>query len=295
MTTCLRRTVLTPRDIELLTWIGRSPLTIAQVLKLSRTFACPFQSESRIRGRLSRLRDAGWVRRYRYATSERGTPADYYKLTLAGHRLLQGASAGAPTKRFFSELGVGRHHHAHALAEVLVHFAHGAFLAGLRMTDIVAENTLRLDLPGQFLFPDGALQLVSSDGQRFNFCLELDCGTETLRSTKDRESIERKIRFYDRYQDSAAERFRVLFVVTRSGERMRRILETANAVVRNPRRSLCYGVLLPELLACVDAVTHPCFLDHRAEPVPLVPTLPRRHQSPDATPPEGASQLVVTE
>src|SRR5437867_3589182 len=74
-------TVLTPRDLELLRSLSHTPLTIEQLLKLSATFSVPFGSGSRVRGRLARYRDAGWVRRFRYATAERGTPADYYKLT----------------------------------------------------------------------------------------------------------------------------------------------------------------------------------------------------------------------
>lgn len=292
MTNRSSTTILTPRDLDLLTWIGRTPLTIEQLLKVSRTFAVPFQSGSRVRGRLLRMRDAGWVRRFRYATSERGTPADYYKLTLAGYRILQGESAAAPTKRFFDELKIGRHHHAKSLADVLVHTAASAHPSGIRMSDIIPENTLRLELGSEGLYPDGAFRLTTASGQEFNFCLELDCGTEALRSTKDRDSIERKIRFYDRYQDTASQRFRVLFLVTRSGDRLRHILETAKAVVRNPRRSLCYGAFLPSFLAEPDAVTHALFQDPQRGAVALIPREPPSVELPDGTAPVVASELV---
>src|SRR6266542_2789267 len=86
-------TLLTPRDLEVLAALEQTPLTVEQLLKLSRTFAQPYGSASRVRGRLARLRDAGWVRRWRYATATRGAPQDYYKLTLAGYRLLHGEAA----------------------------------------------------------------------------------------------------------------------------------------------------------------------------------------------------------
>jgi hypothetical protein len=292
MTTASVRTVLTPRDIDVLAWLARTPLTNDQLLRLSTTFAAPFRSDSRVRGRLLRMRAAGWVRRYRYATSERGTPADYYKLTLAGYRILQGESAESPTKRFFDELKLGRHHHAKSLADVLVHTATSAHQSVIRMSDIHPENTLRLEIGSERLYPDGAFSLTTSSGRGFNFCLELDCGTEALRSTKDRDSIERKIRFYDRYQDTASERFRVLFVVTRSEDRLAHILETAGKVVRNTRRSLCYGVLLEDSLRCPEALTSPCFRGQRVEPVALIPREPLSSALPDRTAQVMASQLV---
>lgn len=295
MTTRSLRTVLTPRDLDILTWIGRSPLTVEQLLKVSSSFAVPFQSDSRVRGRLSQLREAGWVQRYRYAMSQRGTPADYYKLTLAGYRILHGDSAGPPTKRHFHELKIGRHHHAQSLAEVLVHTAACAHRSKLRLSDVFPENTLRLELGHESLFPDGAFQLTTPQGQSFNFCLELDCGTERLRSGRDRESIERKVHFYDRYQDTAAERFRVLFVVTRNSDRLRHILETAKAVVRNPRRSLCYGVLLQRFLAEPEAATIAILHNHHLDSVALVPEPSRTAASPDRSRSIEASELVIAE
>src|SRR5205814_306405 len=144
---------------------------------LSATFSVPFGSGSRVRGRLARHRDAGWVRRFRYATAERGTPADYYKLTREGYRLVHGEEALPPTKRFFDEVKIARHHHTHSLAEFLVHTTVSARQAGVRVSDVIPENALRLVLGTETLFPDCAFQLTLPEGTAFNFCVELDCGT----------------------------------------------------------------------------------------------------------------------
>ena len=69
----------TSRDVELLTALVMSPLTVVQLLKLSGTFdAGPFPSERTLLDRLQRLRLGGWVRRWPLAIARRGGgPPDY--------------------------------------------------------------------------------------------------------------------------------------------------------------------------------------------------------------------------
>ena len=69
-----------------------------------------------------------------------------------------------------------------------------------------------------------------------SFFVELDNSTERIRSQKELESWERKIRFYDEYQYASGRRYRVLVVTTRSTERLSHILAAAAELVRNPRR-----------------------------------------------------------
>jgi len=69
-------------------------------------------------------------------------------------------------------------------------------------------------------------------------------------------------------------------VTTRSRERLTHILESARHVVRNPRRSLFYGVYLAEYLADADAVAAPCFRDHRRKRVSLIPAPARPAKPP---------------
>ena len=64
----------------------------------------------------------------------------------------------------------------------------------------------------------------------------------------------------------------MLILSTRSAERASRILAAAGELVRNPARSLFYGVALPRFLADPDPLRSACFLDHRGQPASLVPT-----------------------
>lgn len=70
----------------------------------------------------------------------------------------------------------------------------------------------------------------------------------------------------------------------------RGILEAADTLVRNPQRSLFYGVHLDDYLAEADAVCESCFLDHRLTAVAMIPVrqLPlRESQEPIVLAPAG--------
>lgn len=278
-----QRTFVTNRDIELLAALDRCPLTVEQFLKVSRSFAEPFASDSRVRGRLQALREAGWVRRWQYATASRGGAPDYYKLTLAGYRLLYDMDAGPPTKRCFAEVGLAHQHHTQRLADFIVHTVVCAHEHGLAVIDFCRENTLQLRMGDESFFPDCAFR-VRLPGHQFNFMVELDNGTERVRSHKDVESWERKIRLYDQHQDATETRFRVLVVTTRSRERLDRILEAAALIVRNPQRSLFYGVHFDDYLAGTEPLCEPCFRDQRLRRVAMIPMqqLPFREAKPPA-------------
>lgn len=110
---------LTARDVEILLALDRCPLTVQQLLKLSQTFREQrFASPRSVQDRLQKLRQAGWVRRWPLATTSRGGLPDYCKLTLLGYRLLYGASAKPPTKRYFYEVALAHQHHTHSLSEI---------------------------------------------------------------------------------------------------------------------------------------------------------------------------------
>ena len=273
MPTNLANRRLTARDTEILLALDRCPLTIAQVLKLSETFCQQrFTSPRSVQDRLKKLCDAGWVRRWPYATASRSGTPDYCKLTLLGYRLLYGASARPPTKRYFNEVALAHQRHTHGLSEFVVHTLVAAHRQGVEMKKFARENTLRLQVAQENLFPDCAFELHTRDGQQFNFLVELDNGTERVRSDKDADSWQRKIRLYEQLQDQTfPHRFRVLVVTTRSRERLDHILTVATEHARNPRRSLFYAVHLDDYLGQSDAIRHPCFHDHHGRPVALIP------------------------
>jgi hypothetical protein len=273
---------LTARDEEILLALDRCPLTVQQLLKLSRSFrGSPFASPRSVQDRLQKLREAGWVNKWVYATAGRCGAPDYYKPTLLGYRLLYGRDALPPTRRAFAEVGLAHQHHTHCLAECIVHTLVAAHRVRVRMANFSREHTLQFALGGEFLFPDCAFELHTPLGQQFDFLVELDNGTERIRSDKDAESWQRKIRLYEQLQDERRpRRFRVLVVATRSRFRLHHILALAAASAPNPHRSLFYGVVLQDYLAEPNALYHPCFLDHRLAKVPLVPSPLSFHAHP---------------
>lgn len=255
------RRIVTERDIEILTALDRVPLTAQQMLSLSETFSEPFQSERYVRERLQVLCDAGWIRWELYALATGGGSPKYYFLTHTGYRILNGPGALPPTKSQFSPLAISRQHHTRALADFLVHLLRASHRAGLRVTEFYRENTLKLTVGDEALYPDSSFQLIV-DEQPLNFLVEIDNHTETIRSPKDTESWEKKLRLYDRLQDSIKTRFRVLAVTTRSTDRLRHILSTAAGVFRNPQRRLIYGIDLPTFIREEEPLHRSVFRDH---------------------------------
>ncbi|MBI2805223.1 MAG: replication-relaxation family protein [Planctomycetes bacterium] len=270
---------MTDRDLEVFAALDQSPLTAAQLLTLSRTFERPFTDERRVRERLHLLTAAGRVHRAPYATAGQGAP-NYYRLSRLGHQLLHGSDAEA-SRRHFGAVGLSHQHHTRSLADVIVHTMVTAHASGIRVAGFYPENALHLQIGDESLYPDCAFQLLPSDGRQFSFFVELDNSSERVRSAKSFDSWERKLKLYEALQDQSPTRFRVLVVTTRQSERLRHILDAAGSLLRNPQRSLIYGIHLQDFLAQPQALTAPCFTDHRRQPAALVP-IPCRRPMPDA-------------
>ncbi|QDT64082.1 replication-relaxation family protein [Calycomorphotria hydatis] len=275
-----------PRDLELLTALDRSPLTPAQLCRLSATFAQPFHDENNLRRRLRLLSDSGLVRSWPYALINDGRAPCYFKLTRDGYRLLYGVDAPLPRRRYFEEINHGHHHHTFALAELIVHLAVQGHRQGIELCHFARENSVKLEADGFTLYPDCAFQLRSKDGGphandscRFNFTVELDNGTERVRSTHDIESIERKLRGYDRHQGQFEardpRRYMVLLITTRSAQRLEHMLSVADAVMHNRQRTCFLGCTLSEWLEG-NLFREPLLRDHRGLRKTLIPMLPSR-------------------
>lgn len=269
MTTRPRR-VLTGRDVEVLTALDRTPLTAGQLLKLSGTFEHGFRSERMVRERLAALAKARWLQAARYATVGAGAGQNYYQLSRTGYRILYGDDAEPPTKRYFAPISLPRQHHTRCLAEFIVHTIVAAHAAGVAFTDFYRENTLKLTVGQECLYPDSAFRLILPDGRAFNYLVELDNHSEQIRSTKDADSWQKKHGLYDDLQSSAPNRFRVLVVTTRSGPRLKTILALAATQASNPQRSLLLGVPLSSYLAEPAALSAPIFLDHHLRSISLL-------------------------
>lgn len=261
--------LVTPRDLDLFRALDRGPLTIRQMLKLSATFAYPFTTERRVQERLHRLCAAGRVHRWVYATAGQGA-VSYFTLTPLGYQLLHGPDAPTPNRGHFRPIGIARQRHARALAEAIVHTMVSAHRARVGVADFHAENALRLTVGSESLYPDSALDLVQADTRPFHFYVELDNSTEAIGGLGNVDTWQRKAAFYERFQDSQANRFRVLVFTTGRPERLHHILACAASAARNLRRSLIYGIGLSEYLAESDPLRSPCFRDHRGRPVALV-------------------------
>lgn len=263
------RRIVTERDIDILTALDRVPLTAQQMLSLSETFSHPFESDRNVRDRLQALCDAGWIRFDLYALPSNGASPKYYFLTRVGYGILHGPRSLPPTKRHFSPLSISRQHHTKALADFLVHVLRSAHRAGVCVTEFYRENTLKLSIGDDTLYPDLSFQLVV-DEQPLNFVVEIDNHTETIRSPKDTDTWERKLRLYDRLQDSIENRFRVLAITTRSTDRLRHILMTAAGVLKNPQRSLVYGIDLPSFIREQEPLHRSVFRDHFGRATALI-------------------------
>ena len=271
---------VTSRDFEILAALDRCPLTAEQLLKLSEMFTLPFTTERRVRERLQILCDCGRVRRSQYyATAGRGAQ-NYYTLTRLGYRLLYGDEALPPTKRYFGDIGVSNHHHTRCLADFIMHTAVSAHRSGLTLANFCRENTLRLEIDDQCLYPDCAFQLVTEGARAFSYFVELDNGSERVESDKPIDSWERKIRLYESCQDHCPERFRVLIVTTRRPERLDHILSAAVRLTHNGQRSLFYGICLPQYLGADFPLTATCFINHRGQPVSLIPSVQSDYRPP---------------
>ena len=268
------RTLFTPRVRQLLQALERGPRTAAQLLKESRTFADPFTNLNFLRRNLQNYGQARWIRAWRYATSAQGA-LNYYKLTRDGYRLLHPDGEGPqPSASYFGEVPVSRQHHTRTVADVVVHAIVAGHEHGIRLVSSHAENQLALKLGEELLKPDFQMTLEAPTGEQFRFLLEVDNCTEPLLATDPhRESIRRKIAFYERYQEhwlalwkqggaaGVAPRFRVLFFTATPG-RVREILAVAASGAIWDNRRLCYAATVQEFLADTDAIRSCIFLDH---------------------------------
>ena len=268
------QTKIGARDIDILTALDRCPLTTAQLLYLSQTFEQPFGDENNLRRRLRNLAKSQLIRSFPYALISDGRSPRYFKLTRGGYQMLYGKSAPLPRRRYLHEIAAGHHHHTHSLAEALSHLVVNTAAHHIDLRYFARENSLRLQSDGFTLYPDCAFQMVGSDSRPFNFVVELDNGTERVRSKLDIESIERKLRGYDAHQANFQafdqRRFVVLFITTRSAVRLDHILDLAQMISTKKERTLFMGIDL-KTIQNSDPFCEAVFRDQRGLKRMLLP------------------------
>lgn len=273
MTNSRQFRLLGARDHEILAALDLTPMTARQLVRLSSTWPKPYRRARTIRERLQHLAEVGLVRTYRYATLHPGQPENYYVLSRAGLQFLDGPDEVPRSKARVGEVSIPRQVHTRALADFLVHTMVAAHNSAIQIAHICPENSLPLTAGSETVYPDLAFSLITAEGLSLRYYVEIDCGTERLRSRLSSRTWQRKARVYDRVAD-AGNRFRVLVVTVRAGhERLRHIIATAAAEQRNRQRTLLYGITLDDYLASESAVTDGVFQDHHGRPQALVPDM----------------------
>ena len=280
------------RDLELLLNIDRCPLTSEQLFQIAAVSPSPFSDVSDLRRRLRQLRKAGLIHGWPYAIATTGRSPIYFKLTRDGYRFLHGDTAALPRRRHFEAISPGHHHHTLSLSKLLVHLLLHCAKHGHRIEHYARENSVKLEAEPFTIYPDGAFVLRRQDGRTFPFCVELDNGTERVRSKLDVESIERKLRGYEAHQAQFdahdADRYLVLLVTTRSRLRLEHMLMLASGILREPNRTVFLGADLDSLLQ-VDPFSSAAFEDHRGLKRVLVPLASAAPKSGESVP-----QLCLT-
>ena len=272
-----RHCLVGTRDTEIMMALDRCPLTTQQLLRVSETFQRPFTDVNNLRRRLRRLSAAGYLRSWPYAVATNGRSPYYFKLSRTGYRLLYGADSPLPKRRQFEAISPAHHHHTFCLAGFIVHLVRQAHRAGATIEHFARENSVQFEAGPYTLRPDCSFVIRYRD-RTFPFVVELDNSTERVRSKLDTESIERKLRGYDAHQAKFDKfdpnRYLVLFITTRSEQRLQNILRLATEVMQQPQRTVFVGSSLNTFLAS-DPFREPVLQDHRGLKRCLVPVKAR--------------------
>jgi hypothetical protein len=269
-------TVYTARDQQIHQALALTPLDTRQLLKFSETFDYPFTSDRKVRERMQQHAKTGWVHTFAYATTTAGQ-LNYYKLSKAGYRLLCGRNVVLPKRAAFNEVSLGLQRHTRHLADVIVQTSVHAKRLGLQIFDQRGENQLPLMIGDRTQKPDYSFRVQTRDGV-YTFYDEIDEGTEPIASTKQRESLEAKIRFHEDYQNATGERYRVRIFFAKASPRIAQFLNLARKHAKQ-QRSIFYAVLLEDYLKHGSPLTSPMFLDHFHRLQSMVPASTSRYQS----------------
>lgn len=269
-------TVYTARDQQIHEALALTPLDTYQLLKLSEAFDQPFTSDRKLRERMQQHSLVGWVHTFTYATTTAGQ-LNYYKLSASGYRMLHGPYATLPKRAAFQEVSLGLQRHTRHLADVIVQTNVHAKRFGLAIFDQLGENQLPLPIGDRIQKPDDSFRLPTRDDV-YTFYDEIDEATEPITSSRQRESLEAKIRFHEDYQNATGERYRVRVFFSKASPRMAQFLNLARKHAKQ-QRSIFYAVLLEDYLKQGNPLTSPIFLDHSHRLQALVPASASQYQS----------------
>ena len=198
------------RDRELLEVLRFNPFTAEELLAVSITLTAPFTSVDYLQKRMRLFGHLGTqphkddlIRGWPYATTTAGA-LYYYKLTQRGYRTLF-PDTPRPSRAFFQPISLTRQTHTQAIATFLVHTITAAHRAGVQFTDYHPENHHAIQVDGERHASDGRFALVIND-VKYAFTLEIDNGTERIRSKQDVDSLQRMARMYEHHLDRCSTR-----------------------------------------------------------------------------------------
>ncbi len=120
------------RDYKLLSELLQSPYEAQQLWRLSQTYPQPFTDVHFVRRRLRKLRDAGLVQIFQYATESAGR-LNYYRLTQRGYLLACGPEKMLPPRSLFRAVTPALQRHVRSLAELLVKLRATAHSASIEL------------------------------------------------------------------------------------------------------------------------------------------------------------------
>ena len=259
-----------PRDRQLLTQLLQSPFDAVQLWQLSQTFSQPFTDAHFVRRRLRRLRDAGLIAIYQYSTESTGV-LNYYRLTQAGYHLACGPDKILPARSAFRPVSFALQRHVRHVASLLVKIRCSAQSAGVELPFLLGDNQVRLPVGKETLIPDVLFGLKQKGRSPQHYLVELDCGTEPVYSTKQRDSLRKKLSLYYAHEATSEGTYRVLFLFAEATPRVAHFLKLAREMAPDPRRHIVRAAVLDTVLGHADPLRWPLFLDHDRQLVSLLP------------------------
>jgi len=146
-----------------------------------------------------------------------------------------------------------------------------ADVAGLDIPFLLGDNQVRLTSGAETFVPDAAFGLKTKGRPPQHYLVELDCGTEPVYSTKQRDSLRKKLSLYYAHEAASENTYRVLFLFAEATPRVAHFLKLAREMSPDPRRYIVRAAVLASFLDHGDPLRWPIFLDHNMQLVSLLP------------------------
>ncbi len=258
------------RDRQLLSELLQSPFDAVQLWQLSQTYARPFTDVHFVRRRLRRLRDAGLVAIFQYSTESAGA-LNYYRLTQAGYHLVCGPDKVLPTRSHFRAVSPALQRHVRHVASLLVKICTSADAASLDIPFLLGDNQVRLSSGTETFVPDATFGLKAKGRPPQHYLVEVDCGSEPVYSTRQRDSLRKKLSLYYAHEAASKNTYRVLFLFAEATPRVAHFLKLAREMTPDPRRHIVMAAVLDSFLEHANPLQWPIFLNHDQRLVSLLP------------------------